>query len=580
MTSLALFLQQCLTEEKYGSTFISEIDQRLETLNYIQLSRMSEVLKNASKVAKMKTWQEGNNEVLAHVEKWLIVRQKEHEIKLKQETEILKRIQHKEKMKQLNEKEKDRVILQLQIKAKKNAEDEIKSLEIQRKASYKEQLYALVEIAEKARNRNLCFGLFFLILGCVLIGLLFTSSTLLLLCLLGGVIGITILIFYRAYRVSQVAPYDENPNILLKKIEQREDELFAESMKLIEQHEREYEEKMSLDQRERRRRRHERRHREELRQYLENHPEIPIDPEEGDVETQIQEYLNKISRQGGEREKDEDGDEKRRKSDVSEEKSSRRIEVIHEERSDEEDGDERKGGEMNPHLLVAPGKDSPLEDEIPETPQRAPSKQEMGLSAGSSSKYLLHEECSGRRRVEVGDDQMDTPLPVKIQLKLLTLSQFLSSFYDIETGEVYLTITMRSSLDTSSPRPPLLLFRTDSQKCLGEVLIWRYEVASSENFITFPLPQEGSVSGDKMIEFALHSSRQSSTTPPLATGLISTQDILSSSSKGRKGAKISRSIELVRSDVIKVCSLSLEYSLPHLSSHPPQTKAESAVTGG
>ena len=234
MTSLALFLQQCLTEEKYGTTFISEIDQRLETLNYIQLVKIYDVLTKASKVAKMKIWKEGNDEIIKHVEVFLKLRQKEHEIKEKREIEILRRIRHKQKLKEVNEREKIRVIEQLKEKAYKEAEHEIKLLEIQRKAEYKQQLYEIVDRAEKRRNYHILFGLLFFIIGCVICGL-FIKNIIILLSIIGGLIIITIIIFYRAYRVSQVAPYDDHPDTINKQIKIRERELFTQSMELIHQ---------------------------------------------------------------------------------------------------------------------------------------------------------------------------------------------------------------------------------------------------------------------------------------------------------------------------------------------------------
>ena len=89
--------------------------------------------------------------------------------------------------------------------------------------------------------------------------------------ILCGIICITLFIFYRAYRVSQVSPYDDNPETIEKKIQQRQEELFAESMATIRNNEREYEEKMTLDRLERKKRKQERRHREEVLRYLENH---------------------------------------------------------------------------------------------------------------------------------------------------------------------------------------------------------------------------------------------------------------------------------------------------------------------
>lgn len=234
MASLALFLQQCLTEEKYGTTFISEIDQRLESLNYIQLVKMHDVLIKASKAAKMKVWKEGNDNIIKNVEKWLEIRKKEHDIIEKREEEVLRRIRHKQKLKELNEREKIRVIEQLKEKARKAAEQEIKTIEIERKAKYKQTLFEVVERAEKKRNHHIIFGLLFFIIGCVACGL-FIKDIIIIIAIIGGLFIIMLFIFYRAYRVSQVAPYDDHPDTIEKQIKIREKELFHESMELIHQ---------------------------------------------------------------------------------------------------------------------------------------------------------------------------------------------------------------------------------------------------------------------------------------------------------------------------------------------------------
>lgn len=234
MASLALFIQQCLTEEKYGTQFISEIEQRLESLNYTQLVKMHEVLIKASKAAKMKVWKEGNDNIIQYVEKWLEIRKKEHDIIMKREEEVLRRIRHKQKIKELNEREKIRVIQQLKEKARHTAEHEIKTLEVQRKAAYKQTLFEVVDRAEKRRNYHIIFGLLFFIIGCVICGL-FIKDLIIVLSIIGGIFVITLFIFYRAYRVSQVAPYDDHPDTIEKQIQIRERELFNESMDLIHQ---------------------------------------------------------------------------------------------------------------------------------------------------------------------------------------------------------------------------------------------------------------------------------------------------------------------------------------------------------
>ena len=289
---------------------------------------------------------------------------------MKQEEEILKRIQHKEKVKKLNEIEKIRVMKQLKEKAKTTAENEIKHLEIQRKAIYKETFYELVDRANQQRNCNLLFGCVFLFVGCLLISF-FIQSIIILLSILCGIICITLFIFYRAYRVSQVSPYDDNPETIEKKIQQRQEELFAESMATIRNNEREYEEKMTLDRLERKKRKQERRHREEVLRYLENHPEIPINPEEGDVDIQLKEYLLK--------------NDPNQRSDEKKKKTGQGIEIIHERSREGDEEDDEKEDIDDKKTEIGASSAQPKEGDVhPETSARG-----ISIRGLSSSKYLL-----------------------------------------------------------------------------------------------------------------------------------------------------------------------------------------------
>jgi hypothetical protein len=550
MTSLALFLQECLTEEKYGSTFVSEIDQRLETLNYTQLIRMHEVIANAAKVAKMKTWQDGNNEVLQHVEKWLEIRKKEHDIEAAREEEVLRRIRHKEKIKRLNEREKIRVIEQLEEKARKNAEYEIKHLEIQRKASYKEHLYQLVEIADKKRNYHIAFGLLFLLCGCVMAGF-FIQPILIVLGVVGGIILITLIIFYRAYRVSQVAPYDDNPETIERKIQEREEELFAESMEVIHRNEREYEQKMAVDKMERKKRKQERRHREEVLRYLEQHPEIPIDPEQGDVDIQLKEYLLKNDPSHQETQQAGKGG----------------IEIIHErsrEEDEEEDDHETEEKEKEQKEKTESSREkgsvkSSLQSDLPETRASLRGSSSTPVPAPSaSSKYLLGDS---QQRGE--GEENEGLSSFQLHIRLLTLSHFLSSFLNTKpTADVFVSLHWNPFSDFSSSPEQLqsstLLFQTDSQKSLGDLLIWRYESGNSSTIIIPPRSStSSSPSSQGSLSFELHSTRPSpSGDTLLASAAIPISDLLLPSAPKKQS---SISLDLIRSDVIKVCHLSLEY---------------------
>jgi hypothetical protein len=231
---LSLFIKQCLTEEKYGSTFISEIESRVEQLNLTQLQKMHACLTEASQSSKVKVWKEGNDAVLSHVNKWLALRSREHQIEVDREEAIQRKIRARQKAKEVNAREAERVMRQLKEKAHEGAVQEIKDIETKKKAEFKEKYIFVVEEAEKRRFNHIVAGCTILLIGCVLCGL-FITDLIVLITAIGVIIIISFFPFIRGYKVGKVAPYDDDPLRVERAINIREEELFLKSLNVLKQ---------------------------------------------------------------------------------------------------------------------------------------------------------------------------------------------------------------------------------------------------------------------------------------------------------------------------------------------------------
>lgn len=234
MAALSAFIKQCLSEEKYGTQYVSEIEERVESLNLAQLQGMHYVLSQASKAAKVDVWREGNDAILEHVNKWLEIRTKEHNIVKEREEEVARKFRARQKAKELQIREKENVIMQLRKNARLNAEVEIKEFEANRRSTYKSELFNVVDAAETKRNNIIKYGCAFLIIGCIIVGLLpgfipaitglFVATGIVL------VVMISFYVFYMAFKAGRVAPYNENYEGIARAIDIREEELFLKSL--------------------------------------------------------------------------------------------------------------------------------------------------------------------------------------------------------------------------------------------------------------------------------------------------------------------------------------------------------------
>lgn len=234
MAALSAFIKQCLSEDKYGSQYVSEIEERVESMNLAQLQGMHSVLKEASRAAKVDVWRDGNDAILEHVNKWLAIRTKEYNIRKEREDEVARKFRARQQAREIHQREKENVIIQLRNNAGKQAEEEIKEYEANRKSQYKAGLYDMVDAAETKRLLVIKYGCAFLIVGCVIIGVLpiflpFFNTIFVVIGIL-VVVMVACYIFFKGYQAGIVPPYDENFEGIQRAIDTRQEELFLKAL--------------------------------------------------------------------------------------------------------------------------------------------------------------------------------------------------------------------------------------------------------------------------------------------------------------------------------------------------------------
>lgn len=230
--SLSAFIHQCLSEDKYGKQFVSEVADRIESLNYSQLEGMHKVLSASAKGARMRTWKNANNEILEHVEKWRKIRGDEYRRTKALEEELLRKIREKERnrLREINAKES--VIRQLRQNARRDAEREIVEFEFKRKATYKMELYELVPKAEEKRYRYFKYAAGSFVIGCILcisVGV-YMSQPFLIVIGIGVMVMVAVYLVLKGVKAGRVAPFEEDPEKIAHSVDVREEELFMKAM--------------------------------------------------------------------------------------------------------------------------------------------------------------------------------------------------------------------------------------------------------------------------------------------------------------------------------------------------------------
>lgn len=203
MASLAYFIKTCQQEDKYGSEFVSQIDDRMRTLNYAQLQGMQEVLQQCIADGKSFPWRRANEKLLERVNVHIIPR-REESILNEQKKEKTKREAYVKRLnKNAKQKEKDRVMHQILLNAENQAVIDVKEGEFKRQAAEKARLMEIIPIREEKRNKYFRYTVLYFIILVVVISVVLTDP-LFIGCGIAFAFISTGLISYKVYQIGIV----------------------------------------------------------------------------------------------------------------------------------------------------------------------------------------------------------------------------------------------------------------------------------------------------------------------------------------------------------------------------------------
>jgi hypothetical protein len=197
MPSIALFIRDLLSEDKYSPDFINRIEERIRGLNAAQLHGMYIHLKATSRDAKSDFWKEANTELMEKIEGILKIKMEEVNKEKKVFEEFYLKQRHKRQQAKVGAHEKIRVMEMIDIQANQQAETEIKENELKRQAA--ERLVILQETMKGEEKRNFWWKILagFYLLAVAAVSYVMRQT--LLICI-PAVIGLTLICVFLAYR--------------------------------------------------------------------------------------------------------------------------------------------------------------------------------------------------------------------------------------------------------------------------------------------------------------------------------------------------------------------------------------------
>lgn len=253
MPSIALFIKQLLSEDKYSSGFSDRINDRIKELNAAQLQGIYNHLQATAKNSKSAIWLSANKELMSKIEGVLKeqVAEAEKVDKILEESR-LKAVQRKRKIKE-GKVEQKRVMAMIADNARKTAEAAVRDEEVKRQADEKVEITTKVFQGEERRDmwwkRTAAFFVIGVVVACVVI----TDLIILIACLV-GVTLIALLLAYRAHQFTTVLPAPVDEDELEMEIERRSDVLKKKAVSNLREKERKFEEQQRRDEEERKQR--------------------------------------------------------------------------------------------------------------------------------------------------------------------------------------------------------------------------------------------------------------------------------------------------------------------------------------
>lgn len=250
MPSIALFIKQLLSEDKYSSDFSDRISERINELNAAQLQGIYNHLVATAKTSKSETWGWANRELVRKIEGVLKERVAEAEkIDKILEENRLKAVQKHRKIKEAKIEQK-RVMRMIAENARKTAEAAVREEEQKRVAEEKGETMIKVYKAEERRDEWWKRTAVFFIIGVVVVSATVKDLFILLPCLV-VVFLITAILVYRAQQFTVIVPRVVDESELEMEIERRGEVLQKKAISALREKERKFQEQQARDEEER-----------------------------------------------------------------------------------------------------------------------------------------------------------------------------------------------------------------------------------------------------------------------------------------------------------------------------------------
>ena len=246
MSSVISFLQELLDEDKYGDNYSSNIIERLSTLNLKQLDSIHNHLITIQSKSKYAFYQVTNEILLECIEKVMKVKLKQQDI-LDQKIEIKqKKKRKKEHLKQIQLVEEARLYNMIEIKANKDADDQIREEEFQRRQIERLYIVKTVTAGETKRIKLIIISTIIILILTILIGIYVTNTA-----IKGGIIAgcilIYILILIRSFLYTRIYPLTITENDINLKITARKAILVADAYRNLQEKETAFKDKQQRE---------------------------------------------------------------------------------------------------------------------------------------------------------------------------------------------------------------------------------------------------------------------------------------------------------------------------------------------
>lgn len=253
MPSIALFIKQLLSEDKYGSGFSDRIQERIQVLNAAQLQGMYNHLVSTAKNSKSDMWCQANKELISKIENVLKERTAEEAkvMKLLEEKEL----KEKQKLRKIKEArvEQKRVMNMIASNARTKAENEVLEEETKRQAAEKFEIMNKVYQGEEKRNKSLKLIAVGFVIGIVIVSVVVANMYILIGCIV-AVLFISLLFVYRAFRFGVVVPAVVTETELQEEIQKRVEIHKRQAISVLREKERKFNEQQQRDKDDRKKR--------------------------------------------------------------------------------------------------------------------------------------------------------------------------------------------------------------------------------------------------------------------------------------------------------------------------------------